>query len=307
MESYNIFYSIYMCFIIVFGTGANLVLLVVYANHHEKYSSLLFLFALALVNCVSSLVVVPIIIFDFFFQVLVNMLDCKVAWFFISFSNSIAIFLIILISFERLRNICLSLKKSYFLFEIYNDKLALLVALLAAFVISVFSSAFYQMESEGCKNADRVYIYLSMTLLILVFIFLCTANVKIYLIVARSCRKVSNFQISISSDVLYYPNPKHNLDLKMTRKNLTLRKDWKIARRFLLITIIYIITWIPWLVVELCNDLRQRKEYEIFRNFYFLNNITDPVIYAFMSRYFRNDLLALFRSIINKCKCNHQS
>jgi hypothetical protein len=50
------------------------------------------------------------------------------------------------------------------------------------------------------------------------------------------------------------------------------------------------------MLVEIYEDFHITIE-DYIQNICFVNNLTDPIIYAFMSRYFRRDLLLLARKI----------
>jgi hypothetical protein len=50
------------------------------------------------------------------------------------------------------------------------------------------------------------------------------------------------------------------------------------------------------MLVEIYEDFHITIE-DYIQNICFVNNLTDPIIYAFMSRYFRRDLLHLARKI----------
>ena len=54
--------------------------------------------------------------------------------------------------------------------------------------------------------------------------------------------------------------------------------------------------WVPWIIIELDHENGLLEE-EIVQNICFINNITDPIIYAFMSRYFRRVFFILISNI----------
>lgn len=80
------------------------------------------------------------------------------------------------------------------------------------------------------------------------------------------------------------------------KTNSRIRKDWKVAQMFLLITILFIFSWTPWIL----TSLRVIDENVIVVNTYFLNNVINPLIYAFLSKTFRNEFFALFCNNKNK-------
>lgn len=78
--------------------------------------------------------------------------------------------------------------------------------------------------------------------------------------------------------------------------NSFIKKDWKVARMFSLVTAVFILTWIPWVIMIL--DLVQYDP--ILINLYFLNNIINPVIYSFLSKSFRRDFWGMILSFVRR-------
>ena len=74
------------------------------------------------------------------------------------------------------------------------------------------------------------------------------------------------------------------------------RKDWQVARMFLLVTALFILTWIPWVL----TIFTLVEEHFIIEKSYFLNNIINPMIYSFWSKSVRRDLYTMFKSCFRK-------
>lgn len=78
--------------------------------------------------------------------------------------------------------------------------------------------------------------------------------------------------------------------------NSFLRKDWKVAKMFFLVTIIFVLSWIPWMLSSL--DIINHNIF--WSNLYILNNIINPIIYSFLSKSFRKDFFFLAKSLRKK-------
>lgn len=61
------------------------------------------------------------------------------------------------------------------------------------------------------------------------------------------------------------------------------------------------LTWVPWV---LCSVEVIQEPYKGFsNNIIYLNNITDPIVYAFLSKKFRDDLKNLIKNIWKRIRC----
>lgn len=271
---------LFLCFmftIFIFGSIFNLILLVVYSKFREKYPSIKLLFSIALLNFLTSLIAIPIIALNKLYNFTNDSLVCK-AYKFMNYDfGSLSLLLLLLIGFERLRLMCITVKIRFLLFDIYNAKVFLIIVLVLSILYSLVAFLVYDNDhkTKECVNGYDVFLYISGGALLIIFILLCIIYLKIYLIVTNVSRRVTNFK---------------------TRESPLLRKNFKIAKRFFLISIIYIVTWLPWLIIE----LRKLQKLYLLHNLYYLNCLIDPIIYAFLSRYFRDDMFSLLQALLKK-------
>nr|QVK45741.1 G protein-coupled receptor [Proales similis] len=87
-----------------------------------------------------------------------------------------------------------------------------------------------------------------------------------------------------------------NEPIRMESSRLMIRKDWRVAQVFFLITVLFILTWIPWLI----TSLQLVPENNILFNSYLLNNVLNPVMYSFLSKRFRSELLKTARKTMRR-------
>ena len=102
MENSDIGFIIYMSILSLLGIVLNLPIIIVYRKKYTHSASLYLLFALALLNFLISLIVVPITLITtievFYIN---NRFYCGMSYFLRFFSNSISVILLGLIAYER--------------------------------------------------------------------------------------------------------------------------------------------------------------------------------------------------------------
>ncbi|CAF1070247.1 unnamed protein product [Brachionus calyciflorus] len=112
---------------------------------------------------------------------------------------------------------------------------------------------------------------------------------------------ISN-EIELKTSQLTNENKNNNNDqpnlFKKRLSNLSvsnsfLRKDWQVAKMFCLVTVAFVLSWIPWVFTTI--DIL--PEDKLFSNIYLINNVINPVIYSFLSKSFRNDFRTLAKSL----------
>ncbi|XP_035678836.1 probable G-protein coupled receptor No18 [Branchiostoma floridae] len=92
--------------------------------------------------------------------------------------------------------------------------------------------------------------------------------------------------------------------LKKTRLS-TVQRQYRVAKLLLLVTSVFILSWLPYWVISLYDIDRPswllsqpepvQRTVVFFSNFYFINNAANPIIYTFVQKDFRDRLAKLFK------------
>eukprot|EP00058_Branchiostoma_floridae_P002028 XP_002587516.1 hypothetical protein BRAFLDRAFT_99409 [Branchiostoma floridae] len=92
--------------------------------------------------------------------------------------------------------------------------------------------------------------------------------------------------------------------LKKTRLS-TVQRQYRVAKLLLLVTSVFILSWLPYWVISLYDIDRPswllaqpeaaKRTVVFFSNFYFINNAANPIIYTFVQKDFRERLAKLFK------------
>ncbi|XP_078606797.1 uncharacterized protein LOC144879329 [Branchiostoma floridae x Branchiostoma japonicum] len=92
--------------------------------------------------------------------------------------------------------------------------------------------------------------------------------------------------------------------LKKTRLS-TVQRQYRVAKLLLLVTSVFILSWLPYWVISLYDIDRPswllsqpepvQRTVVFFSNFYFINNAANPIIYTFVQKDFRERLAKLFK------------
>ena len=251
-----------MSLIFLVGSSLNLILLLVYRKYPSNYSSIWLITCLALLNFISSILVVPMVVVHHQNTYTKSDLYCGAYSFVQYLINSIPVIFLLLISFERLRNILMATTHSanIQLLKAYNSKIAALCAILFSFVFASFSFFCFKLNNNKnkCYEDDySVFTIVSVAILILIFLLLCAIYVQVYIIVAKSSKRVNNFSLKNNrlfntSNLLF--NKSSNLVsnqvvpcddtairvpvqlIKSNSRSISIRKDWKVAKKFILVS-----------------------------------------------------------------------
>jgi hypothetical protein len=254
----DILFLVYMSLIFFFGSSLNLMLILVYRKYPSNYSSIWLIASLAFFNFISSILVVPFVVVHHQNIYAKSDIYCGAYSFMQYLINSTPVILLFLIAFERLRNILISTHAKFHFLKAYNSKTAVLSAILFSLVFSSFAFFCFKINNKNnkCYEDDySVYTIVSVAILILVFILLCAIYVQVYIIVAKSSKRVSDFssknnKLFNATNFLF--NKSSNLIsnqvlpddtnirapvqlLKFNSKATSIRKDWKIAKKFILV------------------------------------------------------------------------
>jgi uncharacterized membrane protein len=196
MERSSIAFIVYMSLLCVIGTLLNLFIVLVYRRKQSDSASIFLLFALAIVDLIISLVVVPFTIFTSLKEFYVNdRFLCGLTFFMRYFSCSFSTILLGLISFERYNTISAktmnnlrSVQKNL----VYNSKKATLLAAIACLIGSAWTFYFYKNKETHCGETDSA-IYYNIVCSICLAIVMATMIImylKAYLIVRNSSTKI---------------------------------------------------------------------------------------------------------------------
>ena len=318
------FFIFFMCFIFIFGTVLNLLILVVYRPNTKYYASLFLLVSLASVNLFSSFVVVPytavIVLGSPFF--------CGLNYFLRVFIHSITTCILILVGYERLSklsdlsrsNVANKSSNKNNAHLAYNSKKAFACSCVICFGLSVVN---FHLHEDGefkctCNKTDiynKYYIIISV-LLGLSFFALLIMYVKTFMIYHASSNRIFT-NITINSI-------ENNNSPILNMTNILIKKEWKIAKifisvnlkfgiidfknffnfnifNFVKVTIISMLTWVSWAATQFrYNDrnMNDMNDFLILSNVYFLNSVLNPGLYLIYSKSFRRDFFLLVTSIL---------
>ena len=196
MENSDIGFIIYMSILSLLGIFLNLPIIIVYRKKYTHSASLYLLFALALLNFLISLIVVPITLIttiEVFY--ISNRFYCGMSYFLRFFSNSIAVILLGLIAYERYNIISAKTITKLRIMEqnlMFNSKRATLVAVVVCFIFSLWCFYFFENQENKCTSIESVVYYNGICCVVLggVMVLMIVIYIKAYLIVHRSTTKV---------------------------------------------------------------------------------------------------------------------
>jgi hypothetical protein len=294
------------CFIgilFVFGSGLNIIVLIVYSKFFSKYTSVSLLIYLAITNLLSSLIVVTLIGVEELTSYRKDITYCSLYFFFTYSTSSLSIVCLILIAYECYQIIS-STKKIINI--TMRTKIMALVLTVGAILFSIVACFFVKINEEHkCQGNSFVLNVIMAAMLVIFFLFIAVYYVKIYFIVRKNRAKVtfvSNQMKKFSQASVNVVSPHATTTPNVAgvsstvKKNFkTIRNIWSISRKLIFISLLYIVTWAPWTLVRILNFNEKGSQVLSFflESLCYLNNIFNPVIYSFMSKTFRADLLEL--------------
>lgn len=309
---------LFIAILIVFGVFLNSIVLIVYCKFFSKYTSVSLLIFLALTNLFSSMVVLPMIGIEELTTFDKTLIYCNLHYFFSYTTSSLSIVCLVLIAYECFQ-IINSTKKIINITK--RTKLIGFLLTMGAFIYAIVSCLFVKINTYNkCTGTSfTLNVFVTCTL----FFFYVTITVyyaKIYYIVRQNRRKVTFFassglqkkklsQVSVISHTAS-TTPQNAAEMsKIIKKNFkVIRNTWNSSRKFILVTVLYLVTWSPWTLVKIFKFKDSESDIVSFflETLCFTNNIFNPLIYSFMSKTFRNDLMEIVRSIKNKIsnKCS---
>lgn len=235
--------------IFIFGSILNILVLIVYRPNSRYYASIFLIFLMAFFHFIYSLLVTPILIAYVALtanSATINTFFCKLVYFVqISFIGT-NISLLVLVSFERFKKIKLLTenKTAYLKHKIlaYDNKKASLFLCVFAFVLSLFSFAFFQSKEGKCTIVNvtwfKVYRSVLLGFQILAYGIIGFFYWKAYFTFRQNKKRI--FSIQTPNLMVSYihikdnrnPNPAPSVGLS----NLIVKKEWKVARIFMLVS-----------------------------------------------------------------------
>ena len=304
----TVFIACFIGILFVFGCGLNTIVLIVYGKFFSKYTSVSLLIYLAITNLLSSLIVVPLIGLEELTTYSKNKIYCSFYFFFTYATSSLSIVCLVLIAYECFQII--SSNKKIINITV-STKIMALVLTAGAIWYSIVACVFVKINDDrNCQGNSFVLNVIMAATLLVFFLFIVIYYIKIYLLVRTNRAKVTFLsnqmkkfsQVNIiSMNATTTPNAADMpTNVKKNLKNI--RNIWNILRKLILITLLYLVTWTPWMLVKILTFSEKRSRVISFflESFCYLNNVFNPLIYSFMSKTFRTDLLELKRTIIRK-------
>ena len=126
---------------------------------------------------------------------------------------------------------------------------------------------------------------------------------------AFSARRAWNVLLHVTRIHPHERLDQRTVNMFQERANARLRNRYKTAQMLVLVTAIFFITWIPYWVITLYVYLqpefyKEKAAWElnlikILRHLYLVNNATNPIIYTFVNKQFRDEVKQVF--LCKKC------
>lgn len=223
---------------------------------------------------------------------------CKTWWFFAGFTTFLSTFFLVVIAFQRLTKLCSS--KRYVAMDLSRRRLIAIVLVMVSFFLSLPMPYFYgsvpfrdvgrNLTGQRCSrlyDVNRTFSLIYGTVLVVVALAIITSLSVMY-------SKIG-FVIRVHLRTL-----KCNSSSATRNKNIVI----KLSIMFMLITVIFLICYIPKVIImlleanspifweELSDDTRPIVIF-IYRMF-IINNIANPFIYAFLDKVFLSNMKTLF-------------
>lgn len=240
---------VFFLIIFIFGSILNILVLIVYRPNSRYYASIFLIFLMAFFHFIYSFLLTPILIAYVALianNATINTFFCKLVYFVqISFIGT-NISLLVLVSFERFKKIKLLTenKTAYVKHKVlaYDNKKASLFLCVFAFVISLFSFAFIQSKEGRCTIVNetlfKVYRAVILGLQILAYGIIGFFYWKAYFTFRRNKKRI--FSIQTPNLMISYIDIKDgrnlNPDSYVGLSNLIVKKEWKVARIFMLVS-----------------------------------------------------------------------
>ncbi|XP_071098629.1 rhodopsin, GQ-coupled-like [Haliotis cracherodii] len=281
---------------------------------------LVFLAALDLVNCTLAM---PFEIMDMRYSYLFESgVTCKIFRFIVAFPNIDSTFVLLIITIDRYKRVCkpMSIQMTF-----RDSRKYVTIATAAAILLSLPALLIYGSETvktstdglygQDCKSSDTitgsVFRFIFQLLLGVGIIMTCGILCYIYIHVWREIRKHemnirkktqfvlldNSRKLNITSASPYHQSEDTEDEPKGTREMTSGKRITFIA---FTVTVVFLLSYLPPGIIMAVRSVPDQKWplsgvwSRIFLRFYFLSSMTNPLVYGFMSKRFRQECFNVF-------------
>ena len=237
IETEKIFFIVFMSFIFVVGTIANVLTIIVYRKNYTRCASIFLIFALAVVNFLTSIIVVPLfLLYSLDLIPIDSKISCGANYFLRYIVNEITAIFLGLIAIERYKTIsALTVTKLQFVHknQINTCKISVFCAVMTCSFYSALCFYFYDSNGYECVPLEIIiYYYIPCFIcLSLIILLMCALYIKSYLIVRNSTQRIfGNRTLANNNKINTNPNLKDVISFApdLTHKHLNKRDENRI-------------------------------------------------------------------------------
>ncbi|XP_052711469.1 histamine H2 receptor-like [Crassostrea angulata] len=339
---------LFLVVLLIVGISGNIVVCVIYSKAKKKSTSNLFILNLAVLDLLSCTFGIPLEVTDLSLPYMFNApAVCSIGRAMESCTVIASVFTLVFISVDRYKRIC-NFGESFKILTVkIMCVVALCSGALSSLPFLVvmgkrtLSLGLSGIEGVGCEVSDNMkhthftfaYYTFMLILYIVCLVFVIFVYVRISIFLRRTrCMRIRHIKESNSSTMVTQHS--HSVELESITvesghqgspvnylqeavhtlpRETPITSGVKVTRTttiFVAITIAFIISFLPFLVViilySIIKDIEKgmSEQMKVFTEFcartYFLNNAINPLIYSALNRKFRHDVKRLFST--NCCK-----
>ncbi len=226
MDPFDTTVLIFTLIIFLFGSFFNAVALLVYLKSQRNYPSAVLLVFLTIVQFLSSFLIVPFIAVSELKLIKKSLVYCQIYMFFLYGTNALPVTLLPFIAFDRLKIMSQSIGRKIN-FEFNSIRIVIFNVVSVLVVISLPIVWYVEVtDTFVCRNIKSpAHDYFNISMMALLNIISMIVYFKIFLIVHKN---IFLSKINTITAVLEQPN-------KSTCISSVARKDWKVAKMFILV------------------------------------------------------------------------